>query len=118
LIKLISENNITTSFVGSLKPNYEKRNYTSYIFGGVERESYVRVALNYDLTISYITEEEYNKLIYIFTNDNNSLSIIDEANNIYHSKLYIQGSGLSLEEKVNKIDGSKCYIGNLNLRRR
>lgn len=118
MIKLISENNITTSFIGSLKPNYDKRNYVSYVFGGVERESYVRVTLNYDLTISYITEEEYNKLCYIFANDNNSLTIIDEANNVYHSKIYIQGNSLSFDEKPNKIDGSKCYVGNLVLRRR
>lgn len=96
-----------------------KKNYqTQETIYGEDITSFTRVVRNVTVVINLLYEEDYEKLVDIFSYHNQSITVRDTARNFYSTNLFIAGETIELEEFTNLSDLNFCYRGTLQFNRR
>lgn len=118
MIILKSNNGLSVSLKGRIGRNPTKRgNNIIETNLGLEKTESTRSVINLQLTIQYITEEEYYKLETMFLTSE-SVDIEDTNKGVYYSRYYIAGDTMSLEEKEDAEDKAYYYVGGIQLNKR
>lgn len=118
MIKLISKG-ITVTFDGNIRLVPTKRGLVKTSTAvGLDKTEYVRGVVNLNITIKYMTEDDYNKMITMFISDNNSIDIEDTSRGRYYSRYYIDGETLELEEAEDIENNTYYYFGGVQLNKR
>lgn len=115
----ISSNNMSIVFDGSIKRVPAKRGLSKTTTNvGLEKTEFVRGVVNLHITIDYMTEDDYEKLITVFISSNNKIDIEDMNRGRYFSNYYIDGETLEFDEKEDIEYNTYYYIGGMQLNKR
>lgn len=118
MIILKSNNGLTVNLKGRINRSPTKRgNSVIETNLGLEKTENIRGVINLQLTIQYITEEEYYKLETMFLTSQ-SVDIEDSNKGVYYSKYYIAGDTMSLEEKEDVENKAYYYVGGIQFNKR
>lgn len=115
----ISSNNMSIAFEGSIKLIPTKRGLSKTTTNvGLEKTEFVRGVVNLRITIDYMTEDDYEKLITVFISSNNGVDIKDMNRGRYFSNYYIDGETIEFDEKEDVKNNTYYYIGGIQLNKR
>lgn len=114
MINIKGDNNLKCELEGNIVETPTKIGYKeeTTIHGEIRGE-FIRCVLNLNLTIKYISSENYEKLKDIFFYENNRIELTDTKKGKIYGNMYISGESLSLEEHVDKLHNIYYYSGNI-----
>lgn len=108
--------NLDIYFDGSIKEISSKKGYTKITSTrGVDFTEHIRGVINLQITIDYLTKEDYEKLKLMFFNSSSGLLINEDTTSKTYSNYYIDGETLSLDSYEDYINKIYYYKGGISL---
>lgn len=113
------QNNIYVSLEGTIKEDLEKRGHNEIMSTrGIYYHEQIRGVVNISISISNMSEKDYNKLKLIYLNSTSDLYIEDDDTGAVYSKYFIKGNTLSFEKYEDVDLKNYFYKGNITLNKR
>ncbi|MGL6167451.1 MAG: hypothetical protein ACRC0Y_04090 [Fusobacteriaceae bacterium] len=118
MIRMISNNGVSLEFDGKISRLPSKRGLSVVETNlGVEKSESIRPVVNLEISVLYISEEDYYKLESIFFTST-YVDIEDSSRGVYYSKYYISGDRIQLEEREDVVSNTYFYVGGIQLNKR
>ena len=115
----LNNGSISVEFEGKIKQTPTKRGHVSSTsIYGEELSEYTRGVINLSITIEYISESEYQNLIDLFFDYNDSIDVEDKSRGNLFKNYYITGDSISLTEAEDLINKVYYYTGSITMNRR